>query len=637
MIFWEINGYKHTNLFTSENTLINIFVRFEPGKATLTKSQLSQIQSIILLSTREKTPRPFTSRHDAMTEHFIDVSWNQVHEKDAVELTSPSSDSSRSAGALSLPSSPLADMIEAVKQQNLESLMLILNQLDHYDTAMHDDEVKQGSASFLIKLLYKTMLQTIPGDTQYRLQVGRSRALRASLICSALEMVFRCSDAAMNTFVVDDMPIETLPTLAMIVEIFSAHQGSRTVRDVALNKTARILNRICTHGTPIRIVLVEALFELLKGPTDTKIDAACALASLATRSNDTLYPNTIQRIEQNSRSLISTLTTAVSSLPEDQVEDVLDALLHLATSSDSIRVLLARRSCTLRVLSQCMKVTTPEIRRNSFIIAQRLLNSHSGFSELFAIQPLNGKILLKGLATAALNESEAELQHYVTSIMTKALLNMNASLEHTGIITEVLTTVASTAIQNRTMHEAALALCRKAPALEATDHREHICASMAELAQSSLQLVRSAALRTLAKLSSKTATSKILTRQDGFQRAIIANMTQGKEEASAAMAIIVLIARERENRETICRSRILLDALVEMATQHKTARHTEYMACIELLLLLMSDDCSINCFLHYAELLPWLATLANSNTSSKELRKDTVAAIVRLTNQLLED
>lgn len=569
-----------------------------------------------------------------MTDYYFIQTREVPNETDANELSPLSDESSPS---------PLADMLGAEqKHQDLESLTLILKYLDHGNEATHNEELKQGMATFLIQVLHKTLRRTHPGDIDslnvYRDHIGGSRAVRVSIICSALEMVFRCSDAAMNSFV-DTLPAETLPTLVILVEIFAAQNGSHnTARDVVLNKVARILNRLCTHGIPIRIVVVEALFVLLKGPTDTRIDAASALARLAARRNDRLHHCTIPRIEKVSRSLITTLTIAASSLPKDQVEDVLDALLHLANSSDAILVNIARRAGTLRVLGQCMKSARPEIRRNSFMIAERLLTCIDGFTELFAGQPLNGKVLSQGLASAVQNESEAELQHFVTCLLTKTLANMNGSLYHAEIITDALAIIASAAIQDRTAHEAALGLCNKAPALKTSSCQENACVAVSELAQSSSTLVRSEALRALGKLCSQPVARRFLAGQDSFQKAIASNMTEGSEEqASTVMSILDQLVCEQQNREAICHSSILLDLLVDMViSNNTTTTSAHYMTSVQLLLHLMSDDTSIKCFLHYAELLPWLATLANSNTSSKELKNDTVDAIVRLTSQFLE-
>jgi hypothetical protein len=60
------------------------------------------------------------------------------------------------------------------------------------------------------------------------------------------------------------------------------------------------------------------------------------------------------------------------------------------------------------------------------------------------------------------------------------------------------------------------------------------------------------------------------------------------------------------------------------------------MSGVQLLLLLMSDDSNVNCFLQFGELLPWLAALANSTTSSNQFKKDMVDAIIRLTSTILE-
>ena len=217
-------------------------------------------------------------------------------------------------------------------------------------------------------------------------------------------VLLRLSDETMYEFI-ETMPIETLPTLVILVEIFSDEKQS-IIRDVVLQKVARILNRLCTYGIPIRIVVIEALFVLLKGPNDAKIDAACALASLAAKRGDRLHRSIIERVEHASLSLISTLSTAASSLPEDQIEDVLSALLNLASSSDNISFRIAQRFGTLRVLSQTMKAEIPEIRRDSYMIASSLLKSNLAFTELLVGQPFNGKILVQGLAKAAVNEEE---------------------------------------------------------------------------------------------------------------------------------------------------------------------------------------------------------------------------------------
>jgi hypothetical protein len=527
------------------------------------------------------------------------------------------------------------------KQQDLGSLTLLLNHLDHYDEETHDEEVKQGLASFLVKVLHKTLRRTNPGesgwlDSVYRDHLGKTRALRVSIICTALEMVLRCSDSAMNAFI-HTMPLFTMPTLVILVEIFSSDNGSRTVRDVVLNKVARIFCRLCIHDIPIGIVLVEALFALfLKGETDTKIDAACALASMASRRSDKLHHSVIPRIEKISYALISTLSTAASSLPGDQVECVLDALLNLSNSSEVILVNITRLNSTMQMLNQSMKSTRPEIRRNAMMIAERLLRCFTGFTELFSVEPHNGETLVRGLASAAMNDDETELQHFVTCILTKILANMNGSLQHTQIIMDALAVVASAAIQDRTAHEAALGFCNKAPVLETPHSQETAMVGLSELAQSSSKLIRSEALRALGKLCSRSSARCFLATQSSFHKAIVLNVTEGTEvQAYAAMTLLEQITCEQHNREVICRSSLLIDLLVDTVVRNST-KNRSYMTSVELVLRLMSDDSNITSFLHYADLLPWLVTLANSNASSKKLKKDTIDAIVRLTSQFLE-
>jgi hypothetical protein len=534
----------------------------------------------------------------------------------------------------------LEAIIETGKPQDLlEPLTLILNQLDHNEEAAHDEEVKQGMATILVMMLHKTMLQ--PGDQLYRAKIGRSRALRVSILCTALEMVFRCSPTTMKAYV-DTKPAEMLPSLLTVIELFMSRCGSNTVREVVLNKTTRILNRLCIHGLFIEDFiekdLIRALMVLLKAdlPTDTRIDASCALASLAAGRN--VKHRTLQKITHASRSLISTLTTAASSVPQYQAEEIFDALVNLASSIDMVLVHMARRGCTLRVVCQGMRSVKPELRHNSYMIAKNLLRCNASFVELFATKPANGRIILQGLTTAVLNEDESEMQHYATCTLRETLVNMNSSLDHIEIITDSLIVVAGAAMQDRTANEAGIALCNKAPALEEpSGYRASVFIAVAGLALSSSGLVRAEALRALEKLCTREPTRRFLAEQKSFQQAILWNITKGNDEAvSAAVAILGQLACEPNHRETI-RCTTLLEALVNMLTKRNIAHGAAYMSGVELLLLLMADDSSINCFLPFVgDLLPWLAALANSTTSSNQFKKDLVNAIIRLTSTILE-
>jgi hypothetical protein len=518
---------------------------------------------------------------------------------------------------------------------HLGSLTLLLNQLDHDEEATHDEEVEQGMATSLVMMLHKTMLQ--PGDQQYRGHIGRSRALRVSIICSALEIVFRCSATTMKAYI-DTKPAEMLPTLLTVIELFMSRCGSNTVREVVLHKTTRILNRLCVHGLSIEKDLVKALMVLLKADlsTDTRIDASCALASLAATSN--VKHSTLEKIEHASRSLVSTLTTAASSVPHYQAEEIFDALVNLASSMDIVLVHIARRGCTLRVLCQGMKSVIPELRHNSYMIAKNLLRCNASFVELLSTKPANGRIILQGLTTAVLNEDVSEMQHYATCTLTETLVNMNSSLDHIEIITDSLIVVAAAAMQDRTANEAGIALCNKAPALEEpSGYRASVFIAVASLAQSSSGLVRAEALRALAKLCTRESTRRFLAEQKSFQQAILWNITKGNDEAvSAAIAILGQLACEPDPRDTIRRT-TLLEALVSMLTKRNITNGAAYVSSVELLLTLMSDDSSIKCFLPFVgELLPWLAALANSTTSSNQFKKDLVNAIIRLTSTILE-
>ena len=475
-------------------------------------------------------------------------------------------------------------------------------------------------------------------NKSFRSRLGRSRALRVSILCSALEMVLRCSQDTMKEYA-DNKSAEMFSTLLHVIEIFASKRGYSTVREVALSKTARIMHRICAQGVTIGDNGVETLLMLLKADvsTDTRTDASCALASLAVTGSKKHFRNHIRKIEKMPSPLISTLTTAASSAPDNQVEEVLDALLNLASSSEIIRVKMVKRTCTLRLLGQSMKSAMPEIRCNAFMIAKCLLRCDATFVELFAATPLNGHRLLQGLTTAVLNESEAEMQYFITCILTATLTNMNSNLDQIEMIIDSLTVVAGSAAQDRTANEAALAICKKAPALdEASGANAFI--TVAGLAQTSSANVRAEAFRALQKLCSCGATCRFLVKQEAFQQAIVRHLTEGTDEdVFATMAILEAVAGYEDNRETICQSTFLVGALVEIVTKEAAvADRTAYMMGVETLLLLMSEDANLKYFLHFAELLPWLSDLANSTTSSKELKKDMVSAIIRLTAAMLE-
>jgi hypothetical protein len=271
------------------------------------------------------------------------------------------------------------------------------------------------------------------------------------------------------------------------------------------------------------------------------------------------------------------------------------------------------------------------------MIAKNLLRFNASFVELFSTRPANGRIILHGLAMAVLNEDEAELQHYVTCTLREALVNMNSSLNHIEIITDSLIVVTGTAMQDRTANEAGIALCHKAPVLAApSGYRARVFIAVACLAQSSSGLVRAEALIALEKLCTRESTRRFLTEQKSFQQAILWNITKGNDEAvSAAIVILGQVACEPDHRETI-RSTTLLEVLVNTLTKRNITNGAAYMSGVVLLLLLMSDESSITCFLPFVgELLPWLAALANSTTSSNQFKKDLVNAIIRLTSTIL--
>ena len=511
--------------------------------------------------------------------------------------------------------------------------------LNHFDTEMHDLELQTGVAHALIRMLERTLIfQHENGQKYYRNCLGQARALRLAVLCSALEMVFRCSSETLKEHLnqgglktlVDDSLLDSFEKL---IEIFLSWEEQSTIRNIALSKSTKVIRLIGSHSALFPDKIVASLFAMLNAnvTSDIRVDVSCAIAVLSVHSKNEFGVHFLKPFARVSSNLISTLTTASACLMEYPSRDVINAMFDLASGSSELRAKMSKRRDTIQVVVALMART--QTRCTAMRIALLLLSCEESLVLLQNTTWGNGTFLLDGLARMTSLVSDEKNGRLAVLILASIIVDHRWS---DGQLIRVVHALSQVLLSSKTLDlqiKAASALCKKLSISCRTSQLSDVIAEKVTcLITFPNETIQVEALSASCKRMATSHDVELhLLENETFQLSISEVIRHGtRSTQKIAFGLLDKCTRHVGNRELICQCPILLEAIVDYVVNGKISKSTTYMKAVGLVLAMMADEVNIKHFQQFQELLPWLSTLAHVMGDKIALKTNLVSAIIRL-------
>jgi hypothetical protein len=511
--------------------------------------------------------------------------------------------------------------------------------LNHFDTEMHDLELQTGVAHALIRMLERTLIfQHKNGQKYYRNCLGQARALRLAVLCSALEMVFRCSSETLKEHL-NQGGLKTLVdgsllgSFSKIIEIFLSWEGQSTVRNIALSKSTRVIHLIASHSALFPDKIVASLFAMLNASvtSDIRVDVSCAIAVLSVHSKNKFGVQFLKPFARVSSNLISTLTTASACLLDHPSRDVINAMFNLASGSSELRAKMSKRRDTIQVIVALM--ARSQTRCTAMRIALLLLSCEESLVQLQNTHSVNGTYLLDGLARMAGVGSDEKNERLAVLILASIMVDHRWNDGQLVRVVHALNQVVHSSKIMDLQIKAGSALCKK---LSVSGRTSKLSGIIAEKVTCLITFPNEAIqVEALSASSKRMATGHdvelLLLENETFQLSISEVIRHGARSTQRIVfSLLEKCTRNVGNRELICRCPILLEAIVDYVVDSKISKRTTYVKAVGVILALMVDEVNIKHFQQFQELLPWLSSLANATGDNIALKTNLIGAIIRL-------
>ncbi len=525
----------------------------------------------------------------------------------------------------------------------LRSLTNASKQFNHSDRHAHDDEVQDGVANALVRTLTSNLfLCHDQGNTSFLVTLGHERALRISILCTALERVLQCSHKVLVTHLQDLIGLHLLTSLVRIVEIFLPYHKSSVVRDVALSKTSRILYLVSKNAIDFPKEIASVLRRLMRADvsSDARIDAACAVASLMVHPRISDVPHLMKELIKSAPFVISTLSTASESAPDEQLPDVSRALLQIARSSrTSLLRISSRRDTVVNVVQLMQRSAT---QSDALRLTALLLNCDATAKNLWSSSPSTGLLVLQGLTKVARTDHVMDPNKDIAIAILMSVLDSDSfTFHHKHVVNHALIGVAYAEPNTQLRAEVAFGICRQLLKKEGKVDEESrvLYPTIIDFLQFPIDSVRMEALFTLDVCTWSTDAAAVLISEYAFVdsiTAIIDNSHVNRANQEMALSILDNCSKDEACAKIICLNTALLTAIVQHTIdQTFSAKSTFEFRSLEIIFNIMKSRSNRVHFKEFTELLPWLASAANV-TESDDMKKKLVQTIIQLSQVYLQ-
>jgi hypothetical protein len=501
--------------------------------------------------------------------------------------------------------------------------------------------VQDGVAHALVKTLKASLTSRHQfGDRSFAVPFSQEKALRISILCTALEVVLQCSKAVLVAYIEDFISQDLMASLAQVVTIFLPHEQTSTVRDVALSKVSRILYLVSRHALEFPKVIVKPIRLLLSSDvsSDARIDAACGISALLAHHQVKKYPTILKELATKSPIVVSTLSTAAESSPGEQLPEISKALVQLGRSSKVSLVNMSKRRDT--IINVARLIERENTRSDALKVAALLLNCKASAKNLRCSNPSSGLVILKAVANVALTATRGPSQELAVAILMSVVdeSDNDWKLHQKHIAMDSLTAVAYSEANTLMRTNVSFGLCRQLLKRngKADEEARRLYPTIIDFLNFPIESVRLEALFTLEVVTRSEHAAIALLNEYAFvdtMTAIICSVRLAEHET--ALSILFNCSRIKVCAERVCLSSNLLEAVIKNSTQQNMKNRSTWLKSLELILNIMKDPNNHVYLKEYTELLPWLATAASA-LEGEALKKKLVNAIIQLSQLYLD-
>jgi hypothetical protein len=520
-------------------------------------------------------------------------------------------------------------------KSKVDTLVLLTNissRFDRHDEAGLDREMRQGTAATLARSLHqRLLLRQLRGRNYYRSFLDHPRGLQVSALCRALDMVLECSNQALA----ECMPMlkdDLVPSLPRVLNMYAHWNGDSIIRLITIASTLRIIRKVGPFVPEAAVSLVDALLLMLDGnfPSDIRVDATCAAVTFLGKSdrNDEL----VKLMERKASEIISILSTAALAASNESLVEILNGLSSLA-AYPTLSTKMARRRCAVFMAVKNLSHEQREVRGKSLDLCHAFLGHRASAVPARTVHESNIDLIVGGLMKAVSVETDPRLQLSQIRIMGSLTIRDDILAEKKWNVMTLLRTIANSEGCDGPTMEAQLCYLHSAATMGFT---EKVVATVSDFTTSEYAKVRNKALGLVKDISfwHPHAARLLFDSTDLLENFSLIISHGSDEDCADAIQASRQFVSDEANHQFFCIDTGFVASLVRLVTTEPVVNRPAFINGVDTIITLMSSDESLQYFLPFIELLPWLVTFAN-RTSDEEIKEIVVSTILRFSTAIL--
>lgn len=514
----------------------------------------------------------------------------------------------------------------------------IAQYFERLDSKSCDKVVRSGTAQAFAKSLrdqYVFHQQSLKTPVPKTIQI--SRVLHISVLCKALALILRCSDSELQSPNNSIMKQHLAASVPQVAEMMLVLKDYGTLPLMTLGNAVRIMHRIAPFIDQLPSQFLKSTTPLLdeRFPSTIRTDAALSVVCFLKHKSSKAHKLEMEDCNR----VVSILSVSATTSVGTKMEEIMEALAALVTSSKYFAK-LARRKCCILAATENLVYENKSIRRQAFGILVSIIESHELENGPAGIFASNMELIIQGLIHGAMKGSEKSMFRDVLDLLVrlvvseKLLVGVNQNAE----ILNALKTMAAKEGRNgdyRTEHAATCYL----RAASKHVHNVDILLHVVDLTASAYVHVRMKALGALQELVFWTpSVAKTLFLQTDFLEKVCMTIRRGTaQEQAIVMQTCKTLTFDQMNHVRFLKHGDFVSCLSNLLTSNTTKDLPTLITAMDILLdLMLTTEGNVDYFLGDRELLPWMVSLAN-RTLCSDLKARLISAIQRLTLRLLKE
>lgn len=520
----------------------------------------------------------------------------------------------------------------------LAPLAQISKHFNHANEEDHNFEVEQGVATGLVKTLHRVLI-----GKHYHANKNKSRpkltsmeSLYVAVLTHSLKMVLRCSEDVLASNI-HRFQIDLIRVIPKLADIFLKTGGNENIREVSLSSAVKIIGTVLPHLPFAQENLINTLVDIFQGMDSNyvRVDAATSLVKALGGYKGDCSTKLLLRVEADASLLISTISTASFSCPQQDAWEAMDGLYHLARLSHVVRNKMAKRRCTILAVVKDLENENFARRKGGIEFAELVLTDIESSKSLSFGFADNAKILLNAIVQNAIQDPSVELQGKAINVLANVVPNTTV---HVQSIIDTFRMLIYEEDNKDILKQASIAFCQS---VELSDHELPDIETTVDLMSFEDQVIRSEAIRALATMDPADSKLAMFLLQDTDFLSISSKLLGEdsfvkSKDCTALMDMCRQYGRYPAYHKTLGMATGFLDAIVQMIVDPQIKNRKAHYYGVEVVIDLLSQKENVSYFLPYKELLPWLISFVNATTTDDHFKKEVVRSIIRLSATLLK-